>query len=141
MVKGMVVVEIGRIIKEKRRAAGLTQEDLAKKIGCATITIRQYESGKREPGMDALIDISNALGIEIFDLVPEGQEQGNPFDELSEDQREFILNTSTGDDTLKKILTIFFRLPDDGKILVLKKLKQLEKEAKEESHAVDPQEN
>lgn len=137
----MVVVEIGRIIKEKRRAAGLTQEELAKKIGCATITIRQYESGKREPGMETLIDISNALGIEIFDLVPEGQEQGNPFDELSEDQRQFILNASDGDDTLKSILTIFFQLPDDRKILFLKKLRQLEKEAEEESHAVNPKEN
>lgn len=134
-------MEIGEIIKEKRRSAGLTQEALAQKIGCATITIRQYESGKREPGIEALIDISNALGIEIFDLIPDDPKQPDPFDNLSEDQKEFVLNVSEGNDTLKSILTIFLQLPDDKKILFLKKMKQLEKEAEEETHAVDPKEN
>ena len=135
----MVVVEIGELIKEKRRAAGLTQEELAKKAGCATITIRQYESGKREPGVEALQDIADALGVEIFELIPEDPKQKDPFDELSEDQKEFILKVSDGDDTLKSILSVFILLPDNKKILFLKKLKQLEMERKEESHAVDPE--
>lgn len=135
----MVVVEIGELIKEKRRAAGLTQEELAKKAGCATITIRQYESGKREPGVESLQDIADALGVEIFELIPEDPKQKDPFDELSEDQKEFILKVSDGDDTLKSILSVFILLPDNKKILFLKKLKQLEMERKEESHAVDPE--
>ena len=135
----MVVVEIGELIKEKRRAAGLTQEELAKKAGCATITIRQYESGKREPGVEALQDIADALGVEIFELIPEDPKQKDPFDELSEEQKEFILKVSDGDDTLKSILSVFILLPDNKKILFLKKLKQLEMERKEESHAVDPE--
>lgn len=135
----MVVVGIGALIKEKRRAAGLTQEELAKKAGCATITIRQYESGKREPGVEALQDIADALGVEIFELIPEDPKQRDPFDELSEAQKEFILKVSDGDDTLKSILSVFILLPDNKKILFLKKLKQLEMERKEESHAVDPE--
>lgn len=134
-------MEIGEIIKEKRRSAGLTQEALAQKIGCATITIRQYESGKREPSIEVLNDIANALNLEIFDFIPEDPEQKDPFDELSEEQKEFVLNSSGGTDPLKSILTIFFQLPDDGKILFLKKMRQLEKEAEKEFHAIDPQDD
>ena len=39
-------------------------------------------------------------------------------------------------------MTIFFQLPDDRKILFLKELRRLEKEAAEEkAHAVDPKED
>lgn len=134
-------MEIGEIIKEKRRSAGLTQEALAQKIGCATITIRQYESGKREPSIEVLNDIANALNLEIFDLIPEDPEQKDPFDELSEDQKDFVLNASGGNDPLKSILTIFLRLPDDRKILFLKKMRQLEKETEKDSRAVNSEEH
>lgn len=62
---------IGEVIKEKRKSLGLTQEVLAKKIGCATITLRQYENGKRLPNGDVLRQIASALGTEWTNLVPE----------------------------------------------------------------------
>ena len=40
---------IGKNIKKFRNIAGLTQKELAEKCGFATITIRQYENGAREP--------------------------------------------------------------------------------------------
>lgn len=134
-------MEIGSIIKQRRKEAGLTQEALAKKVGCATITIRQYESGKREPNLSTLHDIANALNVGIFDLLPDDPNQ-DPYEGLSEDEKNCILSVSRENETLKAILTIFFQLPDDRKILFLKELRRLEKEAaEEEAHAVDPQEN
>lgn len=129
---------IGEIIKEKRRAAGLTQEALAQKIGCATITIRQYEAGKREPNISTLQDIADALGVEIFDLVPD-EPYKDPFEGLSEEEKKYVIEISGGNKTSEAILTIFLRLPDDGKLLFLKELKRLSMEAEVERHALDSQ--
>lgn len=58
----------GQNIKAARKMAGLTQEQLAKKCGMATITIRQYESEKREPRLAQLECIAKALGITYLHL-------------------------------------------------------------------------
>lgn len=58
----------GQNIKVARKVAGLTQEQLAKKCGMATITIRQYESEKREPRLTQLECIAKALGVTYFHL-------------------------------------------------------------------------
>ena len=62
-------MEIREKIKAFRKSKGLTQEALAQKCGLATITIRQYELGKREPSIAQLTKIAAALGIRIEDLV------------------------------------------------------------------------
>lgn len=134
-------MEIGEIIKEKRLAAGLTQEVLAQKAGCATITIRQYESGKREPNITALSNIADALGVDILDLIPT-EPQKDPLSGLTEDEREYITKISGGNETTQAVLSIFLRLPDTQKLLFLKELKRLSTEAEEErKNAVDPKEN
>lgn len=134
-------MEFGGVIRQRRKEAGLTQEQLAKRIGCATITIRQYESGKRTPSLNVLQDIANALDLEIFDLLPDDTSQNAPFKGLSEEEKNTVLAVSGGNDTLNAILTIFFQLPDEGKIVFLKELKRLRKEAEEESNAVNTQED
>ena len=134
-------MEFGGVIRQRRKEAGLTQEQLAKRIGCATITIRQYESGKRTPSLNVLQDIANALDLEIVDWLPDDTSQDAPFKGLSEEEKNTVLAVSGGNDTLNAILTIFFQLPDEGKIVFLKELKRLSKEAEEESNAVNTQED
>lgn len=58
-------IDIGYNIKSARNAAGLTQEELARQCGVATITIRQYESGKREPKYDTLERLADALDVPL----------------------------------------------------------------------------
>ena len=53
---------IGEVIKYKRTKKGLSQKELALMVGCAEITIRQYESGSREPKQSKLEKIAEALG-------------------------------------------------------------------------------
>lgn len=103
-------MDIGILIKQKRKAAGLTQEELAQKIGCATITIRQYESGKREPSIIVLGKLANALDVDIFDLIPKDPEITTT-SSLSKDQIDAIETLSGGDEVLKAVLTIFAILP------------------------------
>ena len=64
---------IGECIKEQRRNYGLTQKQLAEKMGVAEITIRQYELGKRIPSLDALQKIADAIEMSVRDLIPPGR--------------------------------------------------------------------
>lgn len=40
-------MRVGEKIKDIRKRAGLTQEELAKQVGVSTMTIRRYESSER----------------------------------------------------------------------------------------------
>ena len=62
---------IGEKIKEFRKKAGFTQKQLAKECGLAEITIRQYESDKREPSFDRLFLIAEKLHVSVTDLIDE----------------------------------------------------------------------
>ena len=59
---------IGENIKSIRKEKKITQKELAEKCNLATITIRQYENGKREPKYETLSKIANALNVSILDL-------------------------------------------------------------------------
>ena len=58
-------------IREIRKGAGLTQEQLAKKIGINRATLSKYESGIIEPSLAQLNNIANALGVHFSALLPE----------------------------------------------------------------------
>ena len=87
---------LGSFIKERRMAAGMTQKQLANKIGKAEITVRQYERGGRTPDLETKIAIANALNFAYDDFlhevdieVPEGFDDGtsteNPYDDPFDD--------------------------------------------------------
>lgn len=54
---------LGENIRKYRRLANLTQKDLANMLGCAEITIRQYETGKREPKHETIEKIAKELKV------------------------------------------------------------------------------
>lgn len=52
-------------IKEARERAGLSQKELAEKIGVAPNTFHGYESGKHDPKSNLLVDISRICGVTV----------------------------------------------------------------------------
>lgn len=56
-------------LKNLRKAAGLTQVELAKKLGIAQSTLASYERGLREPDFEMLKQISSFFEISISDLL------------------------------------------------------------------------
>jgi transcriptional regulator with XRE-family HTH domain len=64
----VIVLNIGENIKELRKNRNLTQTDLAEKIGVTYITIQNYENDRRQPSIETLNKIANALGVTIADL-------------------------------------------------------------------------
>lgn len=60
---------LGKNIRKARKAAGLTQEELAQAAGIAKISVGQYERGQREPRLEQLLKISKALNVSIYALI------------------------------------------------------------------------
>lgn len=58
----MDLTHVGRRIKMAREAAHITQEELAKAVGCTTKHIGAIERGLKTPRLDTFILIANATG-------------------------------------------------------------------------------
>jgi predicted ATPase/DNA-binding XRE family transcriptional regulator/tetratricopeptide (TPR) repeat protein len=52
-------------IKQRRRALDLTQEDLAERVGCSTITIQKIELGERRPSKQVALRLAECLGTPV----------------------------------------------------------------------------
>ena len=125
-------MSVGDKIKAARKAAGLTQAQLADKSGVATISIHQYEAGKRHPQLKQLLSIAAALGIEWTDLVPveeqgqkvveyvrEGLKGAGPFQKMTDAEmyRAGFLTFKADDD---RIAYFYSLLNIDGKLAASK---------------------
>ena len=70
---------IGEFIHNRRREKHLTQDQLAELASLNRVTIAKYESGRVEPGAQALIRIAKALEISVDQLVGLDPEEYSPF--------------------------------------------------------------
>lgn len=57
--------ELGHLIRDRRRQAGLTQERLATRIGVSRKWIIDIESGKRTAELTLVLRTLKALGIDL----------------------------------------------------------------------------
>lgn len=59
-----------------RKAADLTQQDLAETAALHVNQIRRYEAGTAQPTLEALIRLAKALHVTLDNLVFDGDERG-----------------------------------------------------------------
>jgi transcriptional regulator with XRE-family HTH domain len=64
-----------------RKARGLTQQQLADKVGVHVVQLRRYEAGRAQPTLDVLKHIAIALSVSADALVFDDNER-DPSDEL-----------------------------------------------------------
>jgi transcriptional regulator with XRE-family HTH domain len=62
--------QLGRYIQKVRKAHGITQEQLAEKIGTSTPWIGHIETGRAVPNLQMLEKIARAVGVKVKDLIP-----------------------------------------------------------------------
>lgn len=55
----------GRLLFDARRRAGLTQDELARRVGVARPLITQYETGRKDPSLTTLSRLIAACGMEL----------------------------------------------------------------------------
>lgn len=62
------MVEFVCYLKKYRQRAGLTQEQLAEKVGVRRETIMRLEKAQYNPSLRLAVDISRAVGIPIEEI-------------------------------------------------------------------------
>ena len=61
----------GEKLREHRRTRGLTQEEVAAKIGVSAQAISKWESGATEPSTTNLMELARLYGTTAADLLRE----------------------------------------------------------------------
>ncbi len=86
-------------IAEARMKAGLTQEELGKKINKPLTTIKKYETGARVPPFDTLFEIAKATGEPVFNLMDLDERHGGStgFHEFVDPPYQKIMEYMTDD--------------------------------------------
>ena len=59
----------GSPIARRRIASGMTQGQLAEKIGCSQKDVSRWENGARTPRVETLAKIAGVFGCKIEDLI------------------------------------------------------------------------
>ncbi|MCB2115273.1 MAG: helix-turn-helix transcriptional regulator [Rhodobacteraceae bacterium] len=75
--KHPVDVHVGKRVRHRRWMVGMTQQQLADKVGIKFQQIQKYETGMNRISASRLWDISDALGVPISFFF-EGLDQRNP---------------------------------------------------------------
>lgn len=87
-------------LKEIRKQRGLTQTEVANKIGVAQNTYSQYENGKREMDTVTLCKIADALNVTVDYLIGHpvyAQNKDKRFDGMDVDEMvDFLANNKDG---------------------------------------------
>lgn len=62
-------MSIGAALKAARRAAGLTQEEVARRSGVHQVHLSRLENGKVQPTVRTLVRLAEVYGVEVGSLV------------------------------------------------------------------------
>jgi transcriptional regulator with XRE-family HTH domain len=70
-------------LKAVRQKAGLTQRELAGRVGCHHLTVSRLERGEQEPAWPLVLALAEALGVSCEDFRrvaagPAGRPEGKP---------------------------------------------------------------
>lgn len=70
-------MEFGQRVKKLRTEAGLTQEDIAKKLDLSKTAVGAWENGRAKPRLDKLNQLADLFGVTAAELLGERQVVGS----------------------------------------------------------------
>ena len=135
---------IGERIQVARKKKGMKQSELAEILGVAVITIGQYERDKREPRLDQLRAIADALNVPLSFLTEEPHKIEIPLDDyttrlpsdkelerMSSVEKEYyhlrLLADTLPDELKKKLTDSYDKLNKLGKVEAVRRSLELTK--------------
>jgi transcriptional regulator with XRE-family HTH domain len=107
---------MGQLIKAARERAGMTQEELGKKIGVTGVAIMRYEKGQRQPRLAQLQAIASALGVPVQELISDWE---------AVDKEEFKRVFIYGEGIKDRIDAALDRLNDEGQEKAAERVEEL----------------
>ena len=106
----------GQLIKAARKKAGMTQEELGKKIGVFGSSMAQWENDLRNPKLDTLQRIASALGVPVQELISDWE---------AVDKEEFKRVFIYGEGIKDRIDAALDRLNDEGQEKAAERVEEL----------------
>lgn len=106
----------GQLIKAARKKAGMTQEELGKKIGVSGSSMAQWENDLRNPKLDTLQRIASALGVPVQELISDWE---------AVDKEEFKRVFIYGEGIKDRIDAALDRLNDEGQEKAAERVEEL----------------
>lgn len=91
-------MNFGLNLKSLRKAAGLTQLEVAKRLGLTDMAVSRWENNHTEPNMEYCSKLCAILGCTLDDLT------GHESQPLSEDEWEIINQFRRASDETKEIV-------------------------------------
>lgn len=61
----------GGVVRRRREGRGMSQMDLARKLGCPQSSVSRLESGRRSPSLRELVGLAKALNTSLSELLRE----------------------------------------------------------------------
>ena len=86
------MVDFGNVLKTQRLKDGMTQAQLAQKLGVTKSVISAYETGLRLPSYDILIHIAKLFNVSTDFLLGVENKQNIDFSGLSQEERDALIN-------------------------------------------------
>lgn len=132
---GVILMTTGQRIKEARKRVGMTQNELAIKLGVPFQSVSQWERNTRKPKIDTLQKIASALGVNLVELSEDLFDQKllsliKQDYSTDEEFQAAVLNNEISIATLTNpndvfLLRNFFMLNEDGQELAIERVVEL----------------
>lgn len=123
-------MSIGNRIRIARKNAGLTQKELGERLGISYQTIAQWENNLRNPKLETLVKLSQAMGIPLSEIW--GQDSDIVVDSTEYatfDETTHTVNINLGKYTesfYKKAMNIAFdKLNAEGQAVAMSRVEEL----------------
>lgn len=96
----MDMKKIGSFLRSLRKEKGLTQEQLAEKLGVAGRTVSRWETASNMPDLSILIQLADFYDVDIREII-DGERQS---EDLVKEQKEMLMRMSEYSNTKEKML-------------------------------------
>jgi len=87
-------VKTGKFLKELRKAKGITQQELADKLGVSGRSVSRWETGNTMPDISLLVDIAEYYDVDVREII-EGERISEPGEVQSEMMDEDVRDVAT----------------------------------------------
>ena len=97
-------IKIGKFIAEKRKENGLTQLQLAERLGITDRAVSKWENGKTMPDSSIMLELCKILGISVTELLSGEELAMNKYDEnVEKTMLELVKQKEAADKRLLKM--------------------------------------
>ena len=87
-------IKIGKFIASCRKEQGMTQANLAEKLGITDRAVSKWENGKSMPDSGIMLELCELLEINVNELLSGEKIDMNNYEEKTEENLRQVLNLS-----------------------------------------------